>query len=190
MNAPLRHALELDLLAKLEESEWWEAARIERGQQRRLEELTRHAVGTVPFYRGRVADFNALPILTRAAKNDELGGYALLYLGRAQLALSKIADARASADRLLQAQPTGYLADAALWLTADVAEAAGDWPAAVTSLQTLVVSKPLEPEVSHGNRPWRHEAIHPSLYIARLPNISKYCLVRVLGAFAFFASNV
>jgi len=73
MNAPLRQAPELDLLARLEESEWWEAARIERGQQRRLEELTRHAVDSVPFYRGRAADFDALPILTRRDLQDHPG---------------------------------------------------------------------------------------------------------------------
>ncbi len=88
----------------------------------------------------------ALPVLERAARDDELGGYALLYLGRAQLALARISEARATAARLLAAPASGYLGEASLWFSADVAEAAEDWPAAVEALRTLTSGKPLEPE--------------------------------------------
>src|SRR3954470_4539771 len=71
MNAPLRQAPALEILAKLEESEWWESARIERGQQRRLESLVRHAADTVPFYRGRAQTFDTLPIITRRDLQDQ-----------------------------------------------------------------------------------------------------------------------
>ena len=82
----------------------------------------------------------------RETRDPDVGGYALLYLGRGQIALNKFTDAAATADRLLATQPAGYLGEAALWLSADVAEAADDWPRAVRSLQALVASNPLEPE--------------------------------------------
>jgi soluble lytic murein transglycosylase len=88
----------------------------------------------------------ALPVLERAAREDQLGGYALLYLGRAQLALDRLNEARATAARLLAAPAFGYLGEASLWFSADVAEAADDWPAAVETLRALASGKPLEPE--------------------------------------------
>ena len=91
----------------------------------------------------------ALPVLERAARQNELGGYALLYLGRAQLALDQRGAARATADRLIAAAPKGYLADAARALAADVAEASGDWAAAAGHWQALVALKPLDPERAH-----------------------------------------
>lgn len=83
MNAPLKLGRTLELLGKLEESEWWDRERIERGQLRRLEELLRHAHASVPFYRERLvaAGFDpraplgrpaweALPLLTRRDIQD------------------------------------------------------------------------------------------------------------------------
>jgi len=70
MNAPLKQPLELELLAKLQESEWWDATRLARAQRWRLDQVTRHAVETVPFYRGRAHDFDGLPILTRRDLQD------------------------------------------------------------------------------------------------------------------------
>jgi len=70
MNAPLRQTPELEILAKLQESEWWDRARIERGQQRRLEQIVAHAVDSVPFYGGRDARFDTLPIVTRRDLQD------------------------------------------------------------------------------------------------------------------------
>jgi len=70
MNAPLKVDPVLELLGKLELSEWWDATRIERGQRRRFEQIVRHAVESVPFYRGREPSFDALPILTRRDLQD------------------------------------------------------------------------------------------------------------------------
>jgi soluble lytic murein transglycosylase len=98
----------------------------------------------------------ALPVLARAAAasgppldNDALGGYARLYLGRAQIALNQINAARETADRLVAAQPSGYLAHAAQWLSADVAEAAEDWPRAVAALRVLAESDRVQPDRAH-----------------------------------------
>lgn len=88
----------------------------------------------------------ALPVLARAAARDELGGYALLYLGQAHLALARLPDAQQAADRLLASAPGGYLAEAARWLQADIAEAAGDWPRTMDALKAILESRPLAPE--------------------------------------------
>jgi len=100
------------------------------------------ALAVDEFTQGRAAD--ALPVFARNARDPELGGYALLYLGRAQLALNRTTDARATSERLLAAQPTGYLGEAALWLASDLAEAASDWPRAIGTLQALAASKSLD----------------------------------------------
>jgi soluble lytic murein transglycosylase len=92
---------------------------------------------------GRAAQ--ALPVLMRAARENQVDGYAVLYLGRAQLALNSLDAARASVDRLLAMRPTGYLETAAWWLSADTAEAAEDWPGAEESLRALMKLKSLEP---------------------------------------------
>ena len=89
MNAPLKLSPTLDLLARLEESEWWDGDRIERAQLRRLGELLRHAHATVPIHRQRLegAGFDprqpldstrwqAVPVLTRRDLQD--AGMALL----------------------------------------------------------------------------------------------------------------
>ncbi len=96
---------------------------------------------------GRAAQ--ALTTLTRAAANNALSGYGLLYLGRAQLALNNISEARESADRLRAAQPSGYLADAARWLAADVAEAAGEWARSMDVLRELAASDVVVPDRAH-----------------------------------------
>ncbi len=70
MNAPLRHSPVLDVLAKLEESEWRDAPRVARAQARRLAAIVQHARETVPFYRNASAEFEALPILTRRDLQD------------------------------------------------------------------------------------------------------------------------
>jgi soluble lytic murein transglycosylase len=91
----------------------------------------------------------ALPRLVRAAASDGVGGYALLYLGRAQLELHRTAEARATADRLLATGPRGHLADAARLLTADAAEADEDWAAARDALGPLLAASPLDPALVH-----------------------------------------
>jgi len=87
MNAPLKLAPELELLGKLEESQWWSPARIEGAQWKRLAAVLRHARATVPFYRERLAALDArgplsserwqsLPLLTR--RDIQEAGGALL----------------------------------------------------------------------------------------------------------------
>jgi peptidoglycan lytic transglycosylase len=88
----------------------------------------------------------ALPVLAKATSDPVLGGYALLYLGRAQLKLGREKEAAFSAKQLLSTAPTGHLADAALWLSADAAELLGDWPAVVRALQTLAANQPADPQ--------------------------------------------
>jgi soluble lytic murein transglycosylase len=88
----------------------------------------------------------ALPLLSKAAADPVLGGYAVLYKGRALLALGGAAEAAALAGQLLSAHPSGYLNEAALWLAADAAEASADWPVALRSLQALSNIKTAAPE--------------------------------------------
>ena len=87
----------------------------------------------------------ALPALMRATADPELGGYARLYVGRAQLALGRVDEADATARKLLATPPKGYLGDAALSLAAQVAEVQSDWPAAIRALRLLERSKPIDP---------------------------------------------
>jgi phenylacetate-CoA ligase len=83
MNAPLKLSPTLKLLARLDESEWWSAGHIERGQFKRLGALLRHAHATVPLYRERLdaagidpeepltpQAWQALPHLTRRDIQD------------------------------------------------------------------------------------------------------------------------
>ncbi len=79
----------------------------------------------------------ASPVFARMTQDPVLGGYALLYLGRAQLADGEPNDAIFSAQQLLKTMPTGYLNEAALWLAADSAEAAKDWSAEIHALEAL-----------------------------------------------------
>jgi soluble lytic murein transglycosylase len=79
----------------------------------------------------------ALPGLTAQTSDPVVGGYALLYKGRAELALKRPADALTTALALIQMDPRGYLGEAAGWLTADAAEAAEDWAAAERVLRAM-----------------------------------------------------
>jgi soluble lytic murein transglycosylase len=88
----------------------------------------------------------ALPVFAKAANDPMLGGYARLYLGRAQLKLDREHEAASTAKQLLSSSPAGHLNDAALWLAADAAELQGDWPAVVRTLQTLAESQPADPQ--------------------------------------------
>jgi phenylacetate-CoA ligase len=84
MNAPLKLGPTLRLLARLEETERWSRARLERAQSRRLAELLKHAYETVPFHRERLAragfapdrpvgtsGWQAIPLLTRRDLQDQ-----------------------------------------------------------------------------------------------------------------------
>ena len=79
MNAPLRLPPSLQLLARMEQTQWWPPERLERAQFRRLHALLRHARDTVPFYRERLGSLEAplsaegwrtVPILTRRDLQD------------------------------------------------------------------------------------------------------------------------
>jgi len=92
-----------------------------------------------------VSDFTAgqplasLAPFERSADDPVLGGYALLYLGRAQLSLDGHRDALATAKRLQAKLPTGYLQEASWLLTADAALAAGEPADALAALQQLAL---------------------------------------------------
>jgi len=87
----------------------------------------------------------ALSAFADATSDPILGGYALLHLGRAQLALGRHEEATFSAQQLLSASPSGYLHEAALWLAADVADASSDRPGARKALSALTTAQPLAP---------------------------------------------
>jgi len=126
--------------------------------------------GSLPPFAVAIASLNAgkgpaaEPVFARMTKDPVLGGYGLLYLGRAQLVDDKASAASFSAQELLKQTPTGHLYEAALWLAADAAEAAHDSAAQLRALQTLTtLSNTAEPElawlalaraqVSAGDRP-------------------------------------
>ncbi|MFI5177258.1 MAG: transglycosylase SLT domain-containing protein [Vicinamibacterales bacterium] len=104
----------------------------------------------------------AEPVFAAATRDPMLGGYALLYLGRAQLAKGRDTEAAYTAQQLLKSAPIGHLGDSALWLAADAADAARDWPVEIRALQALSASSTMpeqvwlrlaRTEVSAGDRP-------------------------------------
>ena len=88
----------------------------------------------------------AMPVFAKSTSDPLIGGYAMLYLGRAQLALNRTQEGASTAKQLLATHPSGHLADAALWLAADAAELQGDWPEVVKTLQTLAANQPADPQ--------------------------------------------
>ena len=80
----------------------------------------------------------ALPLLKTGADNPEVGPYVRVHQGRAELALERPVDALASGRAALEAATTPYLKERALWLVADAAEAATNWPVAADALSSLV----------------------------------------------------
>jgi len=80
---------------------------------------------------------SAAPVFTLLTSDPVLGGYALLYLGRAHLATGRTADAVNVSQRLAALAPTGYLEEAALWFAADVDAAAQDQAGAFRAIRTL-----------------------------------------------------
>ena len=91
----------------------------------------------------------AIPALTKAATDPVIGLYARVHLGRAYLATGRTSLAEEMADQVLGTRPTGYLADAALRLAADAAEARLDWAKVLTSLRALSLLNPVAPEQVH-----------------------------------------
>ena len=88
------------------------------------------------------APYVAVPLLQKHVGDPVLGGHALLYLGRAELAAKSVADAQATAETLLQRNPDGILRENALLLAADIAMAADQPGRAVRHLQDLLALKP------------------------------------------------
>jgi soluble lytic murein transglycosylase len=80
----------------------------------------------------------ALPALKTGSTTPIVGAYVRVHQGRAELALERPAEALASARAAVAAATTPYLKERALWLAADAAEAANNWPAALESLSALV----------------------------------------------------
>jgi soluble lytic murein transglycosylase len=80
----------------------------------------------------------ALPALKTGAATPVVGAYVRVHQGRAELALERPAEALASAKAAVAAATTPYLKERALWLAADAAEAATNWPAALDALSALV----------------------------------------------------
>ncbi len=85
---------------------------------------------------------DALPLLEQSVGDPVIGGYARLYLARAQFSLDRRPDARRSIDRLLEAVSTGVLRQAALSTSADLALADGDAARAARDLGELTAAAP------------------------------------------------
>lgn len=79
----------------------------------------------------------AARIFATAANDPVLGGYARLFEGRAMLAATRPTEASAAARSVLEANPRGYLEEAALWLAADAATQAKQPAAAMRALERL-----------------------------------------------------
>ena len=84
----------------------------------------------------------ALPVFRAGVADPILGGYAALFVARAQLALERPAEALEGSRQITRTQPTGYLAEAALTLAADAAEAANDWSGVIAATRSLVAARP------------------------------------------------
>ena len=83
----------------------------------------------------RAAD--ALPVFLAAASDAELGAYALLYAGRAQVNLGLYTDARKTAQSILAMSPSDALAESASWLAVEAATEAADKDGVVAVLKQL-----------------------------------------------------
>ncbi len=79
----------------------------------------------------------ALPVFLTAATDAELGGYALLYAGRAQMNLGLFVDARKTAQAILAKSPSDALAESASWLAVEAATEGGDKDGVVVVLKQL-----------------------------------------------------
>jgi soluble lytic murein transglycosylase len=80
---------------------------------------------------------DALPVFLAAATDANLGGYALLYAGRAQVNLGLFVDARKTAQSILAMSPSDALAESASWLAVEAATESGDKDGVVAVLKQL-----------------------------------------------------
>jgi soluble lytic murein transglycosylase len=88
-------------------------------------------------------------VFSQSTNDPLLGGYALLYVGRAQLALGRPDEAAATARQVAQSARTTQLTEAAHWLTADAAELRGKWVDAVRALDDIAKGKSLRLAQAH-----------------------------------------
>jgi len=89
---------------------------------------------------GRADD--ALPVFNNASSDPVLGGYARLYAGRAQVALSRFVDAQETAAAILAGSgpsgpPSAALLESALWLTVDARTATEEKVGVVKALRQI-----------------------------------------------------
>ena len=102
------------------------------------------------FGEGRAAD--ALPVFEASATDPLLGGYARLYAGRAQLALTRFVDAQQTAATVLAGSttsgpPSDALAEAALWLIVDARTASEDKVGVAKALRQIADRSVSSPSV-------------------------------------------
>ncbi|HET9372975.1 MAG TPA: transglycosylase SLT domain-containing protein [Vicinamibacterales bacterium] len=91
----------------------------------------------------------AAKVFQAKLSDPRLGGYAALYLSRAQLALERHDAAASTIKKLIAAEPTGYLEESAYWTAVDAADAAGRHDEIVRLLQALIASKPIRYEQAY-----------------------------------------
>src|SRR6185369_13802473 len=104
--APALQARAFDPSTPLRATDLWLAPMTEPGAKTALASAVEQLAAGRPAL--------ALPLLSKAATDPVLGGYAVLYQGRATLALSRSSDAALLAGQLLATHPSGYLNEAAL----------------------------------------------------------------------------
>jgi soluble lytic murein transglycosylase len=80
----------------------------------------------------------ALPVFRAAVADPVLGGYAALFVARAQLALDRTSDALEASRQIVATHASGHLAEAARTLMADASEEAGDWPGVIAAMRQVV----------------------------------------------------
>ncbi len=89
----------------------------------------------------------ALPLVgLPALAETELGNYSSYYVALAELRLGRPANARQALASLSARRPTGYLAEASLFLEAETAEALNDLNGAQAIYERLVATKTTAPE--------------------------------------------
>jgi soluble lytic murein transglycosylase len=91
----------------------------------------------------------AIAPLAAAKTTPLVGGYALLHLGRAHMALGQHDAAASVARDLLAREPEGALGEAAHWLAIDAADATGDLARAMPYLEALIARRPSAHEQAH-----------------------------------------
>ncbi|MEZ5318194.1 MAG: transglycosylase SLT domain-containing protein [Vicinamibacterales bacterium] len=84
----------------------------------------------------------ALAAFAAGARDPVTGGYALLHVAQAQIALERLDDAAFTVGQLLRTRPTGALLEAARWIEADLAREQGAPQDRVRTLQAVLALNP------------------------------------------------